>query len=78
MTIRPTDDEWMDMRDVARILLKNPDTIRNERSRGAHLNGEHPPSYKFGGRIRYRKSEVDAWIEAQREAPPSAKQPSAA
>lgn len=38
--------------------------IYNMRSKG-----EGPRSIRIGGRIRYRKSEVDAWLDSQAEQP---------
>ena len=32
-------------------------------------NGTAPLGYKVGGKVRYRRSELDAWLEAQRDAP---------
>jgi excisionase family DNA binding protein len=29
------------------------------------------PAYRIGGDFRYRKSEIDAWLEAQRHGPAS-------
>lgn len=43
-------------------------TIYNKRARGEDL----PPAINFGRRVRYRLSEVEAWLEARRETPASA------
>jgi excisionase family DNA binding protein len=37
-------------------------TIYNWRQRG-----EGPPAYRVGKYLRYRRSEVDAWLEGQRD-----------
>lgn len=48
---------------LAPRLEVSPSTLRHWRSRG-----EGPPFFKLGGRlVRYRWSEVEAWIEASRE-----------
>lgn len=61
--IRPTDDDWMGLADLARITGKSIETLYNERSRGE----DFPKTYRFGGRVRFRRSHVDAWIERQGE-----------
>jgi excisionase family DNA binding protein len=33
------------------------------------------PAYRIGGDYRYRKSEIDAWLEAQRHKPGSSSSP---
>jgi excisionase family DNA binding protein len=33
---------------------------------GWRLRGEGPPAYKVGQHLRYRKSEVDAWLAERR------------
>lgn len=57
--------EWMSEKDLAAILGKSPLTLATERSRGRF----HPPYYKFGQKVRYRRSEVYAWIEGCRHVP---------
>ena len=50
--------------EAARILDVSPMTLRHWRSAGTG------PSYvKIGGRVRYRTSDLDDWIEAQVIAP---------
>jgi len=61
--IRPTDDDWMGFPDLAKITGKSIETLYNEHSRG----DDFPDSYRFKGRIRFRRSHVDAWIEKQRK-----------
>lgn len=55
------DDEPMDTLAVARAIGAAPDTVRQWRHRG-----EGPPWYRAGRRIvRYRRTEVAAWLAAQ-------------
>lgn len=37
-----------------------------------HVGADLPPSYKYAGRVRYRRSDVLAWLETQREQPRAA------
>ena len=43
------------------------DSIRTPMRWRQHRTG--PPWVKAGGRVLYRKSDVDAWLEANRQAP---------
>lgn len=62
--VRPTDDEWLSVAQVCDIIgFKSVESFYNKRSNG----GDLPPMYKLGGKyVRFRKSEVDAWILKQR------------
>lgn len=58
-------DEWLSERDLAHILGKSPATMSSERCRGTY----HPPYYRFGQKVRYRRSEVEAWMATCRRVP---------
>ena len=51
-------------RELAQKLALKEQTIYNRHSSGASL----PPCLKIGNRLRFRQSDVDAWIAAQLEA----------
>lgn len=61
--IRPTDDEWLSAKEVAHMLGMSTDGFYNARSNGEKL----PPVYKPGKYLRFRKSEVDAFLLQSRE-----------
>jgi len=50
-------------RELAQKLSLKEQTIYNRHSSGASL----PPCVKIGNRLRFRLSDVDAWIAAQLE-----------
>lgn len=62
-------DEWMSEKDLAAMVGKSPLSIASERSRGEDL----PPFYKFGQKVRYRRSEVEAWMQQHRHLTATAK-----
>ncbi|MCX2934721.1 helix-turn-helix domain-containing protein [Mycobacterium sp. CVI_P3] len=43
----------------------SPDTLRYWR----HTGTAGPPSFKLGRRVLYRRSDVDAWLQAARPRP---------
>lgn len=58
------DNEWLTNAEFAAIVGVSPSTVRTWRSEGRDL----PPSYRpAGGLVRWRRSEVMAWLEASRE-----------
>ena len=61
-------ETWMDTEDVCAITGHAVNTFEGGRSRGADL----PPHYKFRRRVRYKLSDVEAWIEARRVVPAAA------
>lgn len=66
-TLRAMDDngsseELLDVKRLAEFLSVSPYSVRRW-----HRQGMGPPSFRVGGMIRYRRSEVEAWLEAQRE-----------
>jgi excisionase family DNA binding protein len=50
---------WMTTEQVAEKLGLHPQTIRQWRHRGT----VGPKSFKMGGAVRYKESDVDAWLE---------------
>jgi len=65
MALNSFKDEFWRPVEVARVLRISVKTLYNMRARG-----EGPPAYKLGGRggrARYRRSDVEAWIEQGRE-----------
>lgn len=69
MSKNPLDpNDWMGTAEFCAIVGKTRGTVENERSRGS----DAPPHYKIGQRIRYRRSEVLAWLEARRIVPAAA------
>lgn len=52
-----TQDEWISARELANEIQVPVRTVLGWRQRG-----EGPASAKFGKHIRYRRSDVDAWI----------------
>jgi excisionase family DNA binding protein len=65
--MRPTDDEWLDIEPVISITGLARGTIYNRISKG----GDVPVAYKFGQQLRFRRSDLDAWLEAHRRVPAS-------
>lgn len=57
MSPQPLDIELMKVEDVAKILKVSVGSLYN-----MHSKGEGPPAFKIGGRLRWRKSAVEAWI----------------
>lgn len=53
-------------RELANLLSLKEQTIYNRHSAGGSL----PPCLKIGNRLRFRQSDVDAWIAAQIQLPP--------
>lgn len=53
----------MTIDEAAEYIGRSPDTLRKWR---AERHG--PPAAKIGRRLAYRRSEIDAWIDAQFEA----------
>ncbi len=56
---------------VARHIGSNPATLRYWRH-----TGEGPISFKVGRRVLYRKTDVDAWLDAQYAATARGSRPS--
>ena len=54
-------EEYIDDNEVARLLGKSVVTIRNWRIKGYDRG---PKYYKVGASVRYRRSDIDAWLEA--------------
>lgn len=60
--------DWMGTDEFCAIVGKARSTVEGARSRGS----DAPPHYKCGKRIRYRRSEVAAWLQARRVVPAAA------
>jgi excisionase family DNA binding protein len=56
--------EWMTSKEVAALVGVTAPTVRSWKHRGSG-----PPCYVVVGAVRYRRSEVEAWLEAQRLEP---------
>lgn len=56
-------DEWLCTKEVARLTKLSTSFFEKSRLRGRNYG---PPWHKVGGRIRYRLSEVMAWLESCR------------
>ena len=68
MTIRVINGEaWMDTEDLCPITGWSKSTIESRRSRGSDL----PPCHIFDKKVRYKKSDVDAWVASKRRVPSS-------
>ena len=59
-TDRPNRPYWTEA-EVTQYLPIKRITLRHWR-----LKGEGPPYYKLGGRIAYKVTELDTWIEANK------------
>lgn len=58
-------DDWTTPQWVADLLGYSVRSMEATRAKGE----AHPPWYKVGNRIRYRKSEVRAWLLSKRHVP---------
>lgn len=56
-------DELLTLEEVAVIIRHSPRTIYNWR-----LTGDAPRAIKCGRRLLFRRSDVEAWLEARTEA----------
>lgn len=57
-------EPMMTTHDLAAYLAVTPRRIHDWRMRGDDM----PPAYRIGGQLRWRPSEVRAWIDRQRAA----------
>ena len=67
-----SDDEFLTVADIARILKLNQQTVRNWIDQGTL------PALRVGRRVRVRRSDFDAFVEGGRTAPAPASSPSPA
>ena len=58
----PENDRLMTVEDLAEYLRLPTGTIYKQRSEGTG-----PPGYRVGKYVRWRRSEVDAWLESNRD-----------
>jgi len=54
--------DWMNEREAAKYLGCSPDTLNRERCQKRLCI----PYFRFGRHIRYRRRELDAWLEKTR------------
>ncbi|QEN87723.1 helix-turn-helix domain-containing protein [Labrys sp. KNU-23] len=59
--IRPTDDRLLNEIEAAMLLSLSHRTLQCWRSRG-----DGPPFLRLGTAVRYRRSELDAWLSERR------------
>jgi excisionase family DNA binding protein len=57
-------DKLMSAAEVAEYLGISINTLYQHRYRG-----EGPPGYRVGGRIKYRRTDVETWLEAHADSP---------
>jgi excisionase family DNA binding protein len=55
-------DEYLTEAELAELLKVSTKTVRTWRKEGTG-----PPALRFGRGVRYRRRDVDAWAERQRE-----------
>lgn len=60
-------DTYLTTVECAEYLKLSVHSLNGYRTRD-YVKHRSPPFVKIGGRILYPKSEVDAWVEKQREA----------
>lgn len=60
---RAVADEWLSTKEVARLTKLSVSFFEQARIRGRDSG---PPWHKIGGSVRYRLSEVLAWLESCR------------
>lgn len=58
-------NDWMGTEEFCAISGRARSTVEGERSRGTG----GPPFYRIGRTVRYRRSEVAAWLETRRHVP---------
>jgi hypothetical protein len=58
----------MTPRDAARYICMSEFWLRKSRVRGSRIRGA-PPFYRAGRAVRYRKTDLDRWLEERREYP---------
>ena len=59
-------DEFMTIAEVASLTRETAGGWYNRRARG-----DGPPAYKVGTRVLYRRRDIEAWLEAQRDPQPA-------
>ncbi len=59
-----TPDSLMSLSEVAAYLGLSPGSIYNLRH-----GGHGPEGYKVGRQLRFRRSEIEAWLEQRRDEP---------
>jgi excisionase family DNA binding protein len=59
-TRRGSGPEWLSLKQIADELGLALRTIYNRRNRG-----DGPRAYRIGGKVRVKRSDLDAWLESQ-------------
>ncbi len=60
--MQETHEPLLDLEWLSEFIDIPPRTIYNWR-----LRGEGPPAYGVGRRLRFRRSEVDGWLDSRRD-----------
>jgi excisionase family DNA binding protein len=58
-------EEYLSPEGLADYLGVSVSTVHHWRSKGAKTQG--PPSFKIGRHVRYRRTDVEAWLAEQAE-----------
>jgi hypothetical protein len=69
LRLKPSNDQWLDPDEFCSITGWAKGSFLNARSRG----GDLPAVYKFGQKLRLRRSDVDSWLEKFRHESATAK-----
>ena len=59
--VKHLDKEFLTINDLCELLSVTPKTVASWRYRGVG-----PSSYKAGKHVRYKRSDVEAWMEESR------------
>jgi predicted DNA-binding transcriptional regulator AlpA len=70
VTASTSSDVLMDTRDLAAYLNVSIPTIYDWIYKAKHGDHVGPPVHRAGTRLRFRKSEVDAWLAREQESTP--------
>ena len=55
-------DDFLTIREVADLLKVSDKTVRRLEARG------ELPGFRVGAQVRFRREDIDAWVEAQQRA----------
>jgi excisionase family DNA binding protein len=62
-----TDEKWLTTKEAAEHLGYSPYTLRRARLDGTLSGKEAPKATKSGKAVRYKKSDLDAWMTGDTE-----------